>query len=162
LGTVLVLDLEKFSAASASLTEDELSTVQLVDGRRAIFEIIDDSGRDAVDVLREIDQLISRGLVSADSDAPGGVGYGDAKEGESGIVPPPRSGPPSSRGGPASRGPLSAAGPSPSVAANDRAPDVPTGGDAPPSSTSVLPGMQQRPTVPPMGPARGGPKLGRY
>ena len=76
LGTVLVLDLEKFSAASASLSEDELSTVQLVDGRRAIFEIIDDSGRDAVEVLREIDRLISRGLVSADADAPGGVGYG--------------------------------------------------------------------------------------
>src|SRR6187399_1936899 len=79
LGTVLVLDLQNFSSASASLSEAELATVQLVDGRRAIFEIIDDSGRDAVEVLREIDQLMARGMVSTDADAPGGVGY-DAKD----------------------------------------------------------------------------------
>src|SRR5688572_3901461 len=93
LGTVLVLDLEKFSSASANLTEDELATVQLVDGRRAIFEIIDDSGRDAVEVLHEIDALMMRGLVSADADSPGGLGYSDAREGESGIIPPSRKAP---------------------------------------------------------------------
>src|SRR5688572_7049475 len=110
LGTVLVLDLEKFSAASANLTEDQMAVVQLVDGRRAIFEIIDDSMRDAVEVLREIDRLISKGLVSADADAPGGVGY-DTKDGESGIIPPSKA---------------AAADSSPaSVVANDRAPDVP-------------------------------------
>src|SRR6187549_2301263 len=49
---VRVLDLEKFSAASASLSDEQMVVVQLVDGRRAIFEIIDDSGRDAVEVLR--------------------------------------------------------------------------------------------------------------
>ena len=157
LGTVLVLDLQSFSSASANLDEDELATVQLVDGRRAIFEIIDDSGRDAVEVLRQIDRLISRGLVSSDSDAPGGVGYGDAKDGESGIIPPSRSAP-SSRELPSS--PISAVDPSPSVSANERAPDVPTASDAPPSSTSVLPGMQ-RLTLPPTS-VRGGPKLGRY
>jgi serine/threonine protein kinase len=147
LGTVLVLDLEKFSAASANLTEEELATVQLVDGRRAIFEIIDDSGRDAVEVLREIDKLIGRGLVSSDSDAPGGVGYGDATEGESGIIPPSKASSPESA-------------PAASVVANDRAPGVPAGSDAPPSSTSVL-GM--RASVPPASqPVRGGPKLGRY
>jgi serine/threonine protein kinase len=148
LGTVLVLDLEKFSAASAVLTEEELATVQLVDGRRAIFEIIDDSGRDAVEVLREIDKLIDRGLVSADSDAPGGVGYGDAKEGESGIIPPSKVTVPESS-------------PSASVVANDRAPDVRAASDAPPSSTSVLPGMRAS-VPPPSQPVRGGPKLGRY
>jgi serine/threonine protein kinase len=147
LGTVLVLDLQNFSAASASLSDDAMAVVQLVDGRRAIFEIIDDSGRDAVEVLRQIDQLISRGLVSADADAPGGVGYGDAREGESGILPP------------STRGPDSAPA---SVVANDRAPDVPTG-SAPPSSTSVMPANQQRPTLPPASQrVSGGPKLGRY
>jgi serine/threonine-protein kinase len=146
LGTVLVLDLEKFSAASASLTEDELATVQLVDGRRAIFEIIDDSGRDAVEVLHQIDALITRGLVSADADAPGGVGYGDAREGESGIIPPSKNAPESS--------------PTASVVANDRAPDVPAASDAPPSSTSVLP-AGQRPSLVPQS-VRGGPRLGRY
>jgi serine/threonine protein kinase len=149
LGTVLVLDLEKFSAASANLTEEELATVQLVDGRRAVFEIIDDSGRDAVEVLREIDKLIGRGLVSADSDAPGGVGYGDATEGESGIIPP-------------SRASLPESSPTASVAANDRAPGVPAGSDAPPSSTSVLPGMRVAVPPPSQQSGRGGPKLGRY
>jgi serine/threonine protein kinase len=158
LGTVLVLDLEKFSAGSTNLSEAELATVQLVDGRRAIFEIIDDSGRDAVEVLREIDQLISRGLVSADADAPGGVGY-DTKDGESGIIPPSKAGPPS-KSSPSSRVP-SEPGPSPSVVANDRAPDVAAASDAPPSSTSVLPGMQRG--IPPSAQSvRGGPKLGRY
>jgi serine/threonine protein kinase len=148
LGTVLVLDLQNFSAASATLSDDAMAVVQLVDGRRAIFEIIDDSGRDAVEVLRQIDQLISRGLVSADSDAPGGVGYGDAREGESGILPPSTRGPDSS--------------PAASVVANDRAPDVPTG-SAPPSSTSVLPANHQRATLPPASQrVSGGPKLGRY
>ncbi|HTV20466.1 MAG TPA: protein kinase [Polyangiaceae bacterium] len=160
LGTVLVLDLQNFSSASASLSEDELATVQLVDGRRAIFEIIDDSGRDAVEVLREIDTLISRGMVSSDADAPGGVGYGDAKDGESGIIPPSKAAP-SSRRLPPSKVVPSEVAPSPSVVANDRAPDVPTASDAPPSSTSVLPGMQQRLTLPPTS-VRGGPKLGRY
>jgi serine/threonine protein kinase len=145
LGTVLVLDLEKFSSSSANLTEDELATVQLVDGRRAIFEIIDDSGRDAVEVLQQIDRLIMRGLVSADSDASGGVGY-DARDGESGIIPPSRNLPESS--------------PTASVVANDRAPDVPAASDAPPSSTSVLPGGQ-RPSLVPQS-VRGGPRLGRY
>jgi serine/threonine protein kinase len=148
LGTVLVLDLEKFSAASANLTEEELATVQLVDGRRAIFEIIDDSGRDAVEVLREIDKLIGRGLISADSDAPGGVGYGDATEGESGIIPPSKAAPAESS-------------PTASVAANDRAPGVPAGSDAPPSSTSVM-GMRASVPPPSQQPVRGGPKLGRY
>jgi serine/threonine protein kinase len=194
LGTVLVLDLQSFSSASASLSEDELATVQLVDGRRAIFEIIDDSGRDAVEVLRQIDKLIVRGLVSADSDAPGGVGYGDGKEGESGIIPPSRAAPasraaapPPSRtdlpppkpAAPPSRAaappsapasskaalPPSVAAPSavapPSVIANERAPNVAAGSDAPPSSTSVMPGL--RPSTVPLGqPVRGGPKLGRY
>jgi serine/threonine protein kinase len=183
LGTVLVLDLQSFSSASASLTEDELATVQLVDGRRAIFEIIDDSGRDAVEVLRQIDKLITRGLVSADADAPGGVGYGDAKEGESGIIPPSKAAPPSKVAGPpskvagppskvagppsrpagppSSRAALSEPEPAPSVVAYERAPDVPTGSDAPPSSTSVMQGM--RPSTVPLGQTvRGGPKLGRY
>lgn len=169
LGTVLVLDLQNFSAASASLSEAELATVQLVDGRRAIFEIIDDSGRDAVEVLREIDQLMARGMVSADADAPGGVGY-DTKDGESGIIPPSRVGPPSKvapppKSSPSSRVPSarvpSDPGPSPSVVANDRAPDVATASDAPPSSTSVMPGMQRG--IPPSAQSvRGGPKLGRY
>jgi serine/threonine protein kinase len=150
LGTVLVLDLEKFSAGSANLGEDQLGIVQLVDGRRAIFEIIDDSGRDAVEVLREIDRLISKGLISADADAPGGIGYGDGKDGESGIIPPSKTSPAESS-------------PTASVVANDRAPAVPAASDAPPSSTSVLPAMQ-RATLPPMSqqPVRGGPKLGRY
>jgi serine/threonine-protein kinase len=147
LGTVLVLDLQNFSAASATLNDDQMAVVQLVDGRRAIFEIIDDSGRDAVEVLRQIDSLISRGLVSADADAPGGVGYGDAREGESGIIPP------SSRAEDSS--PVAAA------VANDRAPEVPMS-DAPPSSTSVLPGLQQRASLPPPSQRVGGPKLGRY
>jgi serine/threonine protein kinase len=148
LGTVLVLDLQNFSAASATLNDDQMAVVQLVDGRRAIFEIIDDSGRDAVEVLRQIDSLIARGLISADADAPGGVGYGDAREGESGIIPP------SSRAGDSS--------PVASTVANDSAPDVPMS-DAPPSSTSVMPGLQQRASLPP--PSQrvvGGPKLGRY
>jgi serine/threonine protein kinase len=47
------------------------------------------------------------------------------------------------------------------VVANDRAPDVPTASDAPPSSTSVLPGMHRG--IPPSAQSvRGGPKLGRY
>jgi len=50
LGTVLVLDLQNFSAASPNLADEQMAIVQLVDGRRAIFEIIDDSGRDAVEV----------------------------------------------------------------------------------------------------------------
>ena len=149
LGTVLVLDLQNFSAASASLSEAELATVQLVDGRRAIFEIIDDSGRDAVEVLREIDALIGRGLVSADADAPGGVGY-DAKQGESGIIPPSKA------------APLLDSSPAASVAANDRAPDVPAGSDAPPSSTSVVPPGARLSLPPQSQPVRGGPKLGRY
>jgi serine/threonine protein kinase len=148
LGTVLVLDLQNFSAASATLTDDQMAVVQLVDGRRAIFEIIDDSGRDAVEVLRQIDHLISRGLVSADADAPGGVGYGDAREGESGIIPP------------STRAPESA--PAPSVVANDRAPDVAVVSDAPPSSTSVLPALQRGSLPPPSQRVNGGPKLGRY
>ena len=186
LGTVLVLDLQSFSSGSANLTDDELATVQLVDGRRAIFEIIDDSGRDAVEVLRQIDQLISRGLVSADTDAPGAVGYNDARDGESGIIPPSRSAPSSRGPAPASQ-PFAASpalgsspassksfgsspaassraevAPPPSVVANDRAPDVPNASDAPPSSTSVQQG--QRPSMMPLSqqPVRGGPKLGRY
>ncbi len=183
LGTVLVLDLQNFSAASANMTEDQMAVVQLVDGRRAIFEIIDDSGRDAVEVLRQVDFLISRGLVSADADAPGGVGYGDAREGESGIIPPstrayessPAASSPaaSSRAGSSAAGSSaagssaagsSAAGSSPAASsvANDRAPIVPAS-DSPPSSTSVLPGLQQRYTGGPTSqPVRGGPKLGRY
>jgi serine/threonine protein kinase len=148
LGTVLVLDLQNFSAASATLTDDQMAVVQLVDGRRAIFEIIDDSGRDAVEVLRQIDYLISRGLVSADADAPGGVGYGDAREGESGIIPPSTRVPESS--------------PAASVVANDRAPDVAVVSDAPPSSTSVLPALQRGSLPPPSQRASTGPKLGRY
>jgi serine/threonine protein kinase len=145
LGTVLVLDLQNFSSASAGLTDDQLSIIQLVDGRRAIFEIIDDSGRDAVEVLREIDKLIVKGLVSADRDAPGGVGYGDAREGESGIIPPsvraPEAAPPS--------------------VANDRAPEVPAS-EAPPSSTAVQNAAQRSIAPGPPSQVRGGPKLGRY
>jgi serine/threonine-protein kinase len=148
LGTVLVLDLQNFSAASATLNDDQMAVVQLVDGRRAIFEIIDDSGRDAVEVLRQVDQLISRGLVSADTDAPGGVGYGDAREGESGIIPP------SVR--------VVESSPAASIIANDRAPVVPTTTDAPPSSTSILPALQQRSASPPSQRMGTGPKLGRY
>lgn len=145
LGTVLVLDLQNFSAASASLNEDQLSIVQLVDGRRAIFEIIDDSGKDAVEVLRQIEALIAKGLISADSDAPGGIGYGEPREGESGIIPP-------SSARAADSSPASAV-------ANDRAPDVPKS-EAPPSTTAV-PAIV-RPASPPSGLVRGGPKLGRY
>ena len=146
LGTVLVLDLQNFSAASATLNDDQMAVVQLVDGRRAIFEIIDDSGRDAVEVLRQIDHLITRGLVSADADAPGGVGYGEAREGESGIIPP------SVR--------VAESSPAASVVANDRAPEVQTS-DAPPSSTSVVPALQ-RSVSPPSQRVGSGPKLGRY
>ncbi len=144
LGTVLVLDLQNFSAGSASLTEDQLSILQLVDGRRAIFEIIDDSGKDAVEVLRQIESLIAKGLISADSDAPGGIGYGEPREGESGIIPPP-----SARAVDSSPA---------SVVANDRAPDVPKS-EAPPSTTAA---QLVRPAPPPSGLVRGGPKLGRY
>src|SRR5688572_28440540 len=52
LGTVLMLDLQRFPAHPKSFTEAQLAVIQLVDGRRAIFEIIDESGRDAVSVLR--------------------------------------------------------------------------------------------------------------
>ena len=158
LGTVLVLDLQAFSAASATLTEDQLAVVQLVDGRRAVFEIIDDSGRDAVEVLRMVEQLISRGLISSDADAAGGgTGYQrDAREDESGILPPsvrarepssPSSSPPSS--------PIS------SQAANDQSLEPPESVGAP---TQPEPPME-RPPVPAPGslvPVRGGPKLGRY
>lgn len=157
LGTVLVLDLQNFSAASPNLNEEQMSIVQLVDGRRAIFEIIDDSGKDAVEVLRQIDQLMSRGLVSADSDAPGGIGYGDAREGESGIIPP------------SSRAAESAP---PSVVANDRAPEAPKSEGAPPSSaapSSAAPSSAAPSSAAPSRSAnappsivRGGPKLGRY
>jgi serine/threonine protein kinase len=149
LGTVLVLDLERFSAASANLTEDQMAVVQLVDGRRAIFEIIDDSMRDAVEVLREIDKLIGKGLISADADSPGGLGY-DSRNGESGIIPPSKA------------APNSDSSPAASVVANDRAPDVPAASDAPPSSTSVLPAMHRSITAALGQPVRGGPKLGRY
>lgn len=146
LGTVLVLDLQNFSAASPNLTDEQMSIVQLVDGRRAIFEIIDDSGRDAVEVLRQIEALIAKGLISADADAPGGIGYGDAREGESGILPP------------SSRAVESAPA---SVVANDRAPDVPKS-EAPPSSTSVAPPHARTAALAPPSAVRGGPKLGRY
>lgn len=146
LGTVLVLDLQNFSAASASLGEDQMSIVQLVDGRRAIFEIIDDSGKDAVEVLRQIDQLMARGLVSTDSDAPGGIGYGDAREGESGILPP------------SSRAPDSA--PASSVA-NDAGAEPPRS-EAPPSSVSLVPPASHPGSGAPPSVVRGGPKLGRY
>ncbi|MEO8182981.1 MAG: protein kinase, partial [Deltaproteobacteria bacterium] len=159
LGTVLVLDLQAFSVASAELTEEQMAVVQLVDGRRAIFEIIDDSGRDAVEVLRQIESLIASGLVSSDADAVGGgAAYQrDAREDESGILPPSiRAREPSS---PVSA-PVSSQVPS-SRAAND-------GALAPPESVSVPtqphpPGP--RPSVPTtmgLAPVRGGPKLGRY
>jgi serine/threonine-protein kinase len=160
LGTVLVLDLQAFSAASASLTEDELAVVQLVDGRRAIFEIIDDSGRDAVEVLRQIEQLISKGLVSADADAVGGgAGFQrNARDDESGIVPPSARN--SSRGAPAPSEPSSPSVAAPSRPANDH-------GAAPPESTGAPTQPEppvQRPAASPLATTqvRGGPKLGRY
>jgi serine/threonine protein kinase len=153
LGTVLVLDLQNFSAASPNLTDEQMSIVQLVDGRRAIFEIIDDSGRDAVEVLRQIEALIAKGLISADADAPGGIGYGDAREGESGIIPP------SSARGPASSARGAPSSPISSVA-NDRAPEVPSS-EAPPSTTAA-PAIVRTAALPPPSVVRGGPKLGRY
>lgn len=72
LGTVLVLDLQRFSAHPKSFTEAQLAVIQLVDGRRAIFEIIDESGRDAVSVLREIDSLLQQGVVVQDEDGTSG------------------------------------------------------------------------------------------
>jgi len=160
LGTVLVLDLQNFSAASPNLLDEQMSIVQLVDGRRAIFEIIDDSGRDAVEVLRHIEALIAKGLISADADAPGGIGYGDAREGESGIIPPSsaRAAPSSARAAPSS---ARAAPSSPvSSVANDRAPEVPSS-EAPPSTTAA-PALVRTAALPPPSVVRGGPKLGRY
>jgi serine/threonine protein kinase len=158
LGTVLVLDLQAFSSASAELTEEQMAVVQLVDGRRAIFEIIDDSGRDAVDVLRQIESLIATGLVSSDADAVGGGGVyqRDGREDESGIVPPSaRAQEPSS--------PVSSQVPSSRVA-NDGAFDL-----APPESVgaSTQPPELSAPRPPAaatmaLAPVRGGPKLGRY
>jgi serine/threonine-protein kinase len=161
LGTVLVLDLQAFSAASASLTEDELAVVQLVDGRRAIFEIIDDSGRDAVEVLRQIEQLISKGLVSADADAVGG-GSGfqrNAREDESGIVPPS-----------ARKEPSSPSVAAVNVAANDQGSEPPESTGAPTLPEPPVqrpPPSRPPPSRPPPSPlattqVRGGPKLGRY
>jgi serine/threonine-protein kinase len=151
LGTVLVLDLQAFSAASADLTDDELAVVQLVDGRRAIFEIIDDSGRDAVEVLRHIEQLISKGLVSADADAVGGgAGFQrNARDDESGIVPPS-----------VRKEPSVPSVPVPSVAANDHVSEAPESTGAP---TQPEPPVQ-RPQPSPLATTqvRGGPKLGRY
>lgn len=77
LGTVLVLDLQRFSAHPKSFTESQLAVIQLVDGRRAIFEIIDESGRDAVSVLREIDSLLQQGVVVQDEDGSGAVSLAD-------------------------------------------------------------------------------------
>jgi serine/threonine protein kinase len=166
LGTVLVLDLQSFSSASASLGEDELAVVQLVDGRRAIFEIIDDSGRDAVEVLRQVDRLISRGLISADAEALGGGSGYQGRDDESGILPP------SSRARDSS--PVS------SAVANDQIPSAPESVGAPTQPEPHRPpSAPQRPapvvakrqpsspqqSVPTQGPAsivRGGPKLGRY
>ena len=159
LGTVLVLDLQAFSVASAQLTEEQMAVVQLVDGRRAIFEIIDDSGRDAVEVLRQIESLIASGLVSPDADAVGGgAAYQrDAREDESGILPPSvRS---RESASPVSA-PVSSQVPS-SRAANDAA-------LAPPESVGVPTQPHPagpRPPVPTsmgLAPVRGGPKLGRY
>jgi len=168
LGTVLVLDLQAFSSASASLGEDQLAVVQLVDGRRAIFEIIDDSGRDAVEVLRQVDLLISRGLISADAEALGGGSGYQGRDDESGILPP------SSRARDSS--PVS------SAVANDQVPSSPESVGAPtqpeppprppsapqraaPTSAPKRPPSSPQQPVPTQGPAsvvRGGPKLGRY
>jgi serine/threonine protein kinase len=148
LGTVLVLDLQAFSAVSAELTEEQLSVIQLVDGRRAIFEIIDDSGRDAVEVLRQIDDLIDNGLISTEAEAgAAGVGYGEGRGDESGILPP------SSRASSPDTG-------SPEVA-NDRAPPPPAKSDPAPSS-ALVDSNGVRPGTPAGAPVRGGPKLGRY
>jgi serine/threonine protein kinase len=150
LGTVLVLDLQAFSSASASLTEEQLAVVQLVDGRRAIFEIIDDSGRDAVEVLRTVTHLIARGLVSADADAVGGgTGYQrEGREDESGIVPP------SVRAREPASSPIS------SQVANDSVRSAPESVGAP---TLPEPPIQRPPLSPStLVPVRGGPKLGRY
>lgn len=143
LGTVLVLDLQSFSAASESLTDDEMAIVQLVDGRRAIFEIIADSGADAVQVLEIVDALISRGLVSADQEPPSGLHFGEAREGESGVLPPSSHRP---------------SGLEPEASpATERAPNVPAT-DSPPSATATAAGAP--PWPPPA--VRGGPMLGRY
>jgi eukaryotic-like serine/threonine-protein kinase len=100
LGTVLVLELQRFSAVSESLSEAQLAVIQLVDGRRAIFEIIDESGRDAVSVLREIEQLLEQGVIVPDDEGSNALGV-ESQDGQSGIVPQPTpvapdvSGPPS-------------------------------------------------------------------
>ncbi len=140
LSTVLVLDLQSFSVASGTLDDDQLAVVQLVDGRRAIFEIIDDSGLDAVEVLRLIDGLITKGLVSSDPDQATPSPPRDSREGESGVLPPAdRSQEPPRRG-------------------------LPVGSEMPPSSTDPTGALAALAAPAPslLPPVRGGPRLGRY
>lgn len=87
LSSVLMLDLQSFSVESESLSEELQELVQLVDGRRAIFEILDASGRDAVEVLKQVEHLIERGLISADPEqVSGGNVPGASRDGESGVI----------------------------------------------------------------------------
>lgn len=87
LSTVLMLDLQNFSQESESLSEELQSVVHLFDGRRAIFEILDASGRDAVEVLRQVDQLITRGLISSEPHPVIGSAIpGSSRDGESGVI----------------------------------------------------------------------------
>lgn len=144
LGTVLVLDLQKFSALSDGLSEAQLAVIQLVDGRRAIFEIIDESGRDAVSVLREIDQLLSRGIVVPDDEHAGMMSQAEVDEaGVSSRQPMPPSAPRS--GAPSQPIPLSTR-PEPK----------------PPSSAGVRAEDNLLALRGPSSQVRGGPMVGRY
>lgn len=187
LSSVLMLDLQNFSLESESLSADLQTLVELVDGRRAIFEILDASGRDAVAVLKQVKQLIERGLISADANqVSGGSGPNAARNGESGVIaqgpssdelspePAPIAHISSSAAtsvGMAAQGfeldelvpsqPSSSA--SSSSASSSAAPSSPAS-DAPPSSTSPgkASGSQEAAADSEPSSSRGVPRLGRY
>jgi PAS domain-containing protein len=63
LSTVVDVDLDTLISVGSALPQRLLALTELIDGRRAIVEIIEDSQRDAVQVLEEIAELLAMGLV---------------------------------------------------------------------------------------------------
>lgn len=87
LDSVLITNHKVVRSRSQELPGTDLDLLDLVDGRRSIVELIDDSGFDAVAVLERIAAFLAEGLLSPKTDARGWTkSVSDAEDAE--HIPP--------------------------------------------------------------------------
>ena len=64
-----------------NLTANEWRIISLIDGKRRLQEVVEDSGQDEFSVYRIINSLISSGLVEASGGSATAISAGDKSEG---------------------------------------------------------------------------------